>query len=350
MFPLFRAIFRQVLQRPPAPIRVVALLLAVLCYGASGFLNFELAAKPDLSWGDGLWWSLVTITTIGYGDYFPTSAGGRFLVALPLMLFGIGLLGYVLSLAASALVESKTREIRGMSSMKHLDHHLIIINVPNQALIERLIGELCRENALGRNTEVVIVDEELSELPSSLVLPHIHFVRGNPARDETLVRAGLEQAAQVVVLSKRPGDLASDHQSVAITLAIEARPHRGTVVVECVDMETQELLHKAGCDSVVCLSRFDAQFIANEALNPGAQEVLDELMSTTGGDQLFYTRVTEKLAGSFRQVSDFCRQQRHQAIGIRRDKSNRFQLDDGSPIEVGDLLISIGPQKLRLGG
>jgi voltage-gated potassium channel Kch len=268
MFPLFRAIFRQVLQRPPAPIRVVALLLAVLCYGASGFLNFELAAKPDLTWGDGIWWSLVTITTIGYGDYFPTSAGGRFLVALPL----------------------------------------------------------------------------------SLALPHIHFVRGNPARDETLVRAGLEQAAQVVVLSKRPGDLASDHQSVAITLAIEARPHRGTVVVECIDLGTEELLHKAGCDSVVCLSRFDAQFIANEALNPGAQEVLDELMSSVGGDQLFYTRVTDKLAGSFRQVSDFCRQQRHHAIGIRRDKSNRFQLDDGSPIEVGDLLISIGPQKLRLGG
>jgi voltage-gated potassium channel len=350
MFPLFRAIFFKVLQRPPAPIRVVALLVAVLFYGASGFLNFELAAKPDLGWGDGIWWTLVTITTIGYGDYFPTSAGGRFLVAVPLMLFGIGLLGYVLSLAASALVESKTREIRGMSSMKHLNQHLVIVNVPNQGKIERLIEELRHENALGSNIEVVIVDEELSELPSSLVLPHIHFVRGNPARDETLVRAGLEHAAQAVVLSKHPGDLASDNQSVAIALAIEARPHRCTVVVECIDIGTQELLRKAGCDSIVCLSRFDAQFIANEALNPGAQEVLDELMSTIHGDQLFYTRVTDKLAGSFRQVSDFCRQQRHRAIGIRRDRSNRFELDDGSPIQVGDLLISIGPKKLRLDG
>jgi voltage-gated potassium channel len=194
------------------------------------------------------------------------------------------------------------------------------------------------------------VDEELTELPAALVLPHIHFVRGNPARDETLVRAGLDRAAQAVVLSKRPGDLASDNQSVAIALAIEARPHTCTVVVECIDIGTQELLRKAGCDSIVCLSRFDAQFIANEALNPGAQEVLDELMSTIKGDQLFYTRVTESLAGAFSQVKSFCRQQRHHAIGIRRDKANRFELEDSSPIQVGDLLITIGPKKLRLEG
>lgn len=49
--------------------------------------------------GAGVWYALVTITTVGYGDLAPQTMGGRFIVALPLMALGIGLLGYVLSLS-----------------------------------------------------------------------------------------------------------------------------------------------------------------------------------------------------------------------------------------------------------
>ena len=54
--------------------------------------------------GDALWWSLTTITTVGYGDYFPVTLAGR-LVAVGLMASGVALLGTVTALLAQWFVE-----------------------------------------------------------------------------------------------------------------------------------------------------------------------------------------------------------------------------------------------------
>lgn len=56
------------------------------------------------SFGDALWWSLVTVTTVGYGDTFPVTGFGR-VVAIAMMLCGIGLLGFVTGSLASWVIE-----------------------------------------------------------------------------------------------------------------------------------------------------------------------------------------------------------------------------------------------------
>ena len=86
---LLRMFQRNLVVNPPMQLRAVVLLTAILAYGTSGFLYFELPANPDLAWTDALWYSMVTLTTVGYGDFFPKTAGGRFLVGVPLMVIGI---------------------------------------------------------------------------------------------------------------------------------------------------------------------------------------------------------------------------------------------------------------------
>ena len=53
--------------------------------------------------GDALWWAIVTITTVGYGDYYPVTTLGR-LTAVFVMFSGIGIIGALASILASLLV------------------------------------------------------------------------------------------------------------------------------------------------------------------------------------------------------------------------------------------------------
>ncbi len=64
---------------------------------------------PINSFGDAIWWAFATITTVGYGDYVPVSARGR-VVAVGLMVGGIGLIGVVTATLASWIVERVSLE------------------------------------------------------------------------------------------------------------------------------------------------------------------------------------------------------------------------------------------------
>lgn len=343
LFELMRRLRRGVVA-PPSWLRVAAMLVAVIAYGATGYVYFELEQKPELSLVDGLWWAIVTVTTVGYGDHFPVSPAGRFLVAGPLMLFGIGLLGYVVSFATSAIVEAKSRELRGMRDVRFEDH-VIVLNYPSLDKLERVIDELRTDPDFDEGSEVLLVDEDLVELPPELVKRHVHFVRGNPARDETLARANVDRARQALVLAKRPGDVQSDAQSLMITLAIEARAPGVRTTVECVDAASQELLHKAGCDSVVCLSRFDAHFLAGEALHPGLQAVVDVLLGSSSAQRL---RLSPRPQGAqrFADAVALCLREQHIALGVQRKGETLINPAPSLELEAGDRVISIGPERL----
>jgi len=81
--------------------------ILVLTIGSVLVLQFE-SQSPDANiqqGGDSLWYSLVTITTVGYGDFYPVTLGGR-IAAFFIMMMGVGIIGVLASILSSVLVGS----------------------------------------------------------------------------------------------------------------------------------------------------------------------------------------------------------------------------------------------------
>lgn len=115
--------------------------------------------EAELSFSDGVWWSIVTLTTVGYGDISPATLGGRLLAAL-IMVFGIGLLGTFCASLAALLVGIKLKENKGMCLITTSDHIIICEwNHRTKAIIREL-----RADIKTVNTPIVLV-AELEEKP-----------------------------------------------------------------------------------------------------------------------------------------------------------------------------------------
>src|SRR5207247_2902192 len=86
----------------------LAVTIAVLFGGALLVEEFERGAPNAniLSLPDALWWAVTTVTTVGYGDRFPTTAAGRG-VGVVLMIVGIALFGFLAGSLASFFVEKR---------------------------------------------------------------------------------------------------------------------------------------------------------------------------------------------------------------------------------------------------
>jgi voltage-gated potassium channel len=122
--------------------RVLIAAAATLFIGAWLVLLFEEKAKGSNihSYPDALWWAIVTVTTVGYGDRFPVSAGGR-AVAVVLMLVGIGLIGVLTATVASVFIKEHTDATKDELRKGHADlgQQLALIS-DRLADVERRLG------------------------------------------------------------------------------------------------------------------------------------------------------------------------------------------------------------------
>lgn len=346
MFRLLFAFFRRKLVHRSSAfnMKVIVAIFAIVCYSTSGYMYFEIAEKPDLQWSDALWWSFVTMTTVGYGDHFPTSHWGRFAVGVPTMIFGISILGYLLSTVASYLIEAKSKELKGMKQITDTDH-ILLVHYANLNRLLGLVKEL-RADPKTAKKAIVLVDNELDELPPELDELGIQFVRGNPARKQALEQANVDSASHAIILSKNPQDVRSDDLTLAVNLAIESLHADITTIAECVDPDSIEIIRRTGCDSVVCVSRFSDSLLVQELLDPGVQEVVEELTDVKG-EQIFVQSIEKMDSWKINELKSWMYKKNLLLIGLKQQKTGVLLLNPKGNLEIlkGDRAVFIGSER-----
>jgi voltage-gated potassium channel len=132
--------------------RVLIAAVVTLFVGAWLVLLFEEKAKGSNihDYPDALWWAIVTVTTVGYGDRYPVTEGGRVVAAI-LMLVGIGLIGVLTATVASVFIKEHTDANKEEFKKGHADlgQQLSVIS-DRLADVERRLG--------ATPTEVAAVD------------------------------------------------------------------------------------------------------------------------------------------------------------------------------------------------
>ncbi len=129
--------------------RVLIAGAGTIFLGAWLVLLFEEHSKGSNihDYPDALWWAIVTVTTVGYGDRFPITEGGR-IVAVILMLVGIGLIGVLTATVASVFIKEHTDANREEYKKGHADLGQQLFVISNRlADVERRLGATAAEVA-----------------------------------------------------------------------------------------------------------------------------------------------------------------------------------------------------------
>ena len=288
--------------------RLMGVIVVLVLGGAFGLTYFQ----EDQSFPDALWWAIVTLTTVGFGDISPTTLGGR-LIGVVLMFFGIGVLGMFTATIAGVFVEKRLRKERGMGSYD-LEGHIILCEWNDRT--KEILKDL-RADARAASAPIVLV-ADIDAKP--VVDEHLYFVRGD-VTEEHLKRASIEKAATVVIVGDRSLDYgARDAKAVLSVLTIESLNPDVYSIVELASEENVRHCERAHADEIIVGAEFSSRVISTATLDHGISTVLRELLSAQVGNDLITVRVPEAFAGRpfFDVFSDLKREHGMIALAIQR--------------------------------
>ncbi len=314
---------------------VAAAILLNLVFGVA-FYFAERGVQDGLSLADSIWWAMVTMTTVGYGDYYPHTWGGRFLIAYPCFLLGISLIGILLGTVSEAIVDHFSRKRKGLLQLT-MKNHVIIAGCPSVERVEKIFNEL--QLSLPEQTPFVIVSDEFSELPSQFKKLGVLFVKGSLRNQETAQKAAVSDAQGIIVLndSKAPNDAEVYATASYLKNLLPDKISRVLSMVE--EAGSVELFRTSGLRYIWGDSLPD-RVMTQDLNQPGIGEVYGQLLSYQTGCEIYLR--PQQIAG--KKVIEIQQEalksdQQIQVIGMKRGGESNLNPPKEESLKEGDLLI-----------
>ncbi len=260
------------------------MLALVVCTGTIGFMLVE-------GWGpwESFYFTFVTITTVGYGDYGITVAGERFAIAL--MLIGIGVLTYTASQVIQTSIElSLNTERKMIDQIERLKDHVVVCGLGR---IGRIV---CRELAQSDTPFVVIEqdDDLVTEARESGWLAY----RADATEDDSLILCGIKRARAVVCATS------SDNVNIVTTLTVRDLCPNVRIISRADDPSTVRKIQRAGASEVISPIWVGAKRISDVLLHPTASPLLETSDLSTAPVRLHEFTITAETPIAGRLVRD----------------------------------------------
>ncbi|MFA4902947.1 MAG: potassium channel family protein [Desulfobaccales bacterium] len=296
---------------------LVLVLMVILLLGAIGFALVEPAEGPWYDrFGRAVWWGLVTLTTVGYGDVVPVTILGR-LVGISLMVIGFISLSLVTATVASVFIERKFRQERGLEAVKAAQH-ILLLGWPEDA--EALLDQLLIR--LPQTIPVVLINkappEQMEAVKERFPEGALFYLRGDYSREDILLKANVRGAFKAIILADRqPGETAAqvDQRTLFTALTLKALHNKIRILAELLRPENRAYLERAGAEEVLIRGQYDSSLLAGAIASPALYRVYTSLL-LGDGQTLWDVEVPSYFNG--RPLSEFAAflQEQHQGILI----------------------------------
>ncbi len=316
----------------------IGLITLFLC--STAYYYFESPVKPDLSMGDAIWWGIVTSTTVGYGDYYPYTFGGRAIATL-LMLIGISAFGFITAAIASVFVENRLKEGMGLMNIR-FKGHIVVIGWNSKS--EIIVQELARENS---KIKIVVIDQ-IDRL--TLNYENVFFVHGDPSQDKSLKKANVQFAKTVLVVSDESiaDEGMADAKSVLICLAIDKLNTDIHLIAEVRNEQNAPHFNRANVDDIIITNQMSSRMMVRSALYKNAGHALRELLTNAYGNEIYELRVhPEDIGLMFKDlVCEYIEKYNAVILGLTNGEL-MLNPDKNRKVQEGDIIIYIAKERIE---
>lgn len=308
------------------------LVVLLITMGMVGYMLLE-AMSPI----DAFYMTIITISTVGFGEVRPLSPEGRVFTSF-LIIFGLATVTSVLSNAASVILGPRLwKAVRQRSLEKmlmNLEKHYIVCGYG------RMGQQIVRD--LQARKEAFVVIETSTEISEQLLEEGIPYITGDATLDETLHEARIGHAVGLVTA------LDTDADNVMTTLTARELNPRLFIVARAANLTVESRLRRAGANRVVSPYQIGGHRMALALMRPAVHDFMNHIFNVGDDMEVDIGQVDihegSPLAGVSIAQSDLRRTRKVTILGVQ-DSKGQLIINPNTQhvIQPGETLIVIGP-------
>lgn len=243
-----------------------ATFLGIVCIGLGviGYMYIE-----DYSFVDALYMTLITVSTVGFGEVHSLSPNGK-LFTVVLIAGGLGVIGYLISSYGKGIVDGllakRYRNFRTIKSIKKMKDHVILVGCGRN-------GRQALDDLIDSDKDVVVVDDDQDRLDMvKASYPDLRTIMGDATVDQILIEAGICHAGSIIITIPR------DAENLYVVLTARDLNKQIKIISRSSNANTARRLRRAGADNVIMPDKIGGSRMAKLVLHPEIVEFIDTIL------------------------------------------------------------------------